>query len=722
MSLPGDAGSNIFRAVRYPRAKPEVNNLTAPWRATNRNPRFDKTTGEPRKRWSLRSNRSIAAVLALAVIVGSGLAVVSVSSAAEAHTPSISVSCLGVTVTGLYYEESGKGEGEQNLIKFQLEGGKQQVIPFSKKGEQFFAFPTSTDAYTFTASVTAWNDPEHSSWNRTWTKTSTPCVSQSVVDASATRCDAPGGSTDISATFKKLVAERLYEVTLAGGAGGAKTENYTPTQTEGSFLWKGAAAGASYTVTITDTTNRQLTASKTVTSVACPEQSGIRIAATECSVPGERASIKVDLSELVVGRSYRIDVVNASSKKVADSHTFVANATTGAYNSPATPSASYYATIVDTGVKKSVPLKSTTHTYLPCPGSLGAPTLTATQCNVISSEAHGEISVAIKGLVPGRAYTVVVADAAHVPVLTESNFVATTDLFTAVLTNLAEGAYSATVTDVLVPSITAKATVTLLPCATNDTTIELAAEQCTAPGDTSVLTATVSNFAIGREYTVTLLRDNIVVAAAQSLDSSTAEAKSFTFNGLAPGNSYRVVVTDTKSAPTVTAAADMYLTACPGNPIVMISQAECNVLGASTIAVSASDLAVGQTYTVSLLTTSTGEAVDGIAPITFKADLPTRSLNITDVPNGVTYTVSIVNADKTLSAEGDITLEECDLPTLPLPPEEPPTTVPPLDLPTLAFTGSSTIAPTLAGLGFLQLGLVLVGFSVARRRSEVRKH
>ena len=198
-------------------------------------------------------------------------------------------------------------------------------------------------------------------------------------------------------------------------------------------------------------------------------------------------------------------------------------------------------------------------------------------------------------------------------------------------------------------------------------------------------------------------------------------------------------MTDAKSAPAVTAAADTYLAPCPEQPIVMIMQAECNLLGASTVAVSAKDLAVGQTYTVSIVEKSTGAALNAVAPVTFEADLPTRALEFKNVPNGSSYTVSIVNAAKTLSARGEVTLEQCDLPTFPLPPEEPPTPTPPtdlptlpllpegppttpasIDLPTLAFTGSSTMAPTLAGLGFLQVGLVLVGFSIARRRSVAR--
>ncbi|MEV8254469.1 RTX toxin [Rhodoglobus sp. NPDC076762] len=684
----------------------------------------------------MRNTRGISAMVALALVVGSGLAVVSVSSAAEAHTPSIDVSCEGVTVTGRYYEASGSGQGQQNLIKFQLEGGEQQVIPFSKNGSHFFAFPNSTEAHTFTASVTAWNNPTHSSWNRTWTKTSTPCATPVITDVTATSCEVPGGSTDISATFKGLVADRKYELTLEGGGMAPQTVIYTPTQSAGSYTWSEVAAGSTYKVTITDTTNRDLSACKSVITIACPVVAGIAIVANECTVPGEGASIKVKVSDLAVGRTYRIDIVNAGSKAVIDSHTFTANSATGSYNSPATPSASYYATVVDTSQSNVEPLKSSTHTFLPCPGVIPEPVLMATQCDAVSTDAEGEVSLTVERLVPGRTYDIVITDGAGKSVLAETGYIATTDRFEKKLTGMDAGNYTATVTDVALPDYSSSASVVLVPCATSETTVELTAAQCTAPGEDASLTAVVSNFAIGREYSVAVMLNNKAVGEAQQFTSATGDAQTFTFSGLEPDNSYRVVVTDTKSTPTVTAAADIYLAPCPEQPVLMIAQAECNVLGASEVAVSAKDLAVGQTYTVSIVDKSTGAALDAVAPISFEAELPTHALTFSEVPNGGTYTVTIENEAKTLSATGEVTVEECDLPTFPLPPEEPPTTVPPVttpptvdlptlglptpELPTLAYTGSSTIAPTLAGLGFLQLGLVLVGFSVARRRSVVR--
>ncbi|WP_010205584.1 hypothetical protein [Salinibacterium sp. PAMC 21357] len=728
----------MFRVARYPRAKPEVNNFLVRWRAVNRTPRFDKSTGQPRKRWSLRDTRGIAAVVALALVVGSGLAVVSVSSAAEAHTPSIKVSCNEVTVTGLYYEASRDGEGQQNLIKFQLKGGEEQVFKFSENGTKTFAFPNSTEAHTFTASVTAWNNPTHTSWNRTWTQTSTPCTSQSIIDLSAPRCEVVGGSTDITAKFKDLVAKRQYTLTLTGGSE-KRSIPFTPTQTVDTYVFTKVAPGPTYTVTITDTTNTNLTASKSVQSVACPEVAGIAIVACECTVPGGDVSLKVNFSDLVIGHEYYVTVVNAGSGKVVYETTITAKDTWGVQVSTdkVETSGSYYATVLDKSQEGAEPLKSTTHTFLPCPNAIPAPVVTATQCDALSSDTSGEMSVVVNGLVPGRTYNVVVTDAAGKLVLNKSGFVASESRISEKLSGLANGAYTVTVTDVLMPRYTNSASATLVPCATKDTAVTLAAEQCTVPGGVAAITATVADYVVGRDYTVALMLNNVAVGATQKLDSSTGAEQKFTFTGLKPDNKYRVVVTDTKSSPKITAAADMFLSACPENPIVMIAQGECNVLGTSMVSVSASDLAVGQIYTVAIVTKSTGKAVEGIAPITFEADLPTQALTFSDVPNGGTYTVSIVNADKTLSAMGDVTLEECDLPTFPLPPEEPPTTTPPTvdlptvdlptlslptpDLPTLAFTGSSTIAPTIAGLGFLQLGLVLVGFSIARRRSVVRK-
>ncbi|MBH0009792.1 RTX toxin [Salinibacterium sp. SWN1162] len=713
----------MFQDARYPRAKPEVNNFLARLRAANRSPRFDQSTGQKRKRFSLRDTRGIAAIVALALVVGSGLAVVSVSSAAEAHTPKISVTCEGVTLTGSYYAEAGKGEGQKNLLTFQLKGGEKQVVEFGRNGTAKFDFPNSTEAHTFTASVTAWNDPHNSSWNRTWTQTSTPCVSQSIIDLSASSCDVVGGTTDLSAKFADLVAGRSYDVTLKSSTGDSVTKSFTAKQTVQSYTWPTAVtAGLTYTMTIVDTKNPGLTASKIVHSVACPEVGGIAITANECTVPGEFAGLKVELSDLVIGREYKVEVFNAADSSTSvGGTTFTANAAIGTYNyADATPSGSYFATILD--VKKGgEPLTSSTRTLLPCPDEIAQPVLTATQCDVVSSEAEGEMAVAIDGLVPGRAYDIVVTNASGASVLTKSAFVATASSVNETLTGLADGVYTATVTDVLVPSFTNTASVTLLPCATNETTVVLSAEQCTVPGGDASITATVENYAVGRDYTVALMLNNVVVGEPRALDSSTGAAQEFTFDGLETENAYRVVVTDTASNPTVTAAADMYLDACPETPAVLGSQVECSVDGASTLEISAGNLFAGETYTVTVVTKSTGEPVDGVEPVVFVADMPTRTVMIENVPNGDTYTVTVESMNMELVSVNEFTLEVCDLPTLPLAPEEPATTIPStVDLPTLAYTGSSTIAPTLAGLGFLQLGLVLVGFSVARRRSVVR--
>lgn len=725
----------MFQVARYPRAKPEVNNILARWRAASRTPRFDQSTGQKRKLWSLRDTRGIAALVALALVVGSGLAVVSVSSAAEAHTPRITPSCEGLHVTGQYYETGGA-----NLVTIQIDGGATETFEFGRsfdsndaKYRDSFTFADSTKQHTYTATVTAYNaktKSEIAQWNMSKTGISTPCAAPSV-DLTAASCEAPGEKTAITATFSKLNTARTYTITLKDAAGNVteKDETFKSNQDTTKHVFTGTAPGNAYTVTITDNVNTDLTASKTVTGAACPDDAGIAIVPCECTVPGGDASLKVNLSDVIIGHEYNVTVVNAVSGDVVYEKTVTAEKTGGVQVSTraVAASGSYYATVVDASRQGAEPLKSSTHTFLPCPDMIPAPVVTATQCDAVSTEAQGEISVAANGLVPGRSYNIVVTDGENNPVFTKNGFVADASTFNEKLTGLAEGTYTVTVTDVLKPKYTNSAMATLLPCATNDTTIEFAAEQCTAPGGAAALTATVSHFAVGRDYTVTLMLNNVAVGESQKLDSSTGAAQTFTFADLEPDNTYRVVVTDTKSSPdTITAAQDVRLDACPTNPVVVIAQAECNVLGASSVDVSAEQLVVGQSYTVTVMTKSTGGVVEGVTPVTFEADMPTRSLTIDNVPNGDTYTVTIENADKSLSGQGEVTLEVCDLPTFPLPPEEPPTTVPPVtipstvDLPTLAYTGSSTFAPTLAGLGFLQLGLVLVGFSVARRRSVVR--
>jgi hypothetical protein len=126
------------------------------------------------------------------------------------------------------------------------------------------------------------------------------------------------------------------------------------------------------------------------------------------------------------------------------------------------------------------------------------------------------------------------------------------------------------------------------------------------------------------------------------------------------------------------------------------------LLTTSTITVGASKLITAETYTVSVTKTSDGTKVSGVPDQTFTATQPTASLQFTGIPVGSNYTVTVTNATKTLHAAGTIQLILCDLPTL-------------------AYTGASTMTPTLAGLGFLQFGLVLVGISLVRRRSGARE-
>jgi hypothetical protein len=685
--------------------------LIARLRAGTRVPRFDGSTGARRRGLAARSWRTAAAGLALALVAGSGIAVASVS-AASAHDAKYTPSCGGVTVEAWSYAGPGGQPNQRNSITFQVDSLPAETIQFDGGETHFFAFPNSTEAHTFSIQVRAWNDPNHTGWNKNWTGTSTPCTPPAILSLSAPQCNVTGDLTDLTATFEKLVAGRQYLLQLDSTAGGASAANYTPTQTTGSYTWTDMTPGRSYTLTIIDTTNTSLKASTSVTLVGCPDQSGISVTPTECSAPGGNGNLSVTANSLVTGREYRIDVYNASTNAIVGTHTFPASAATETYNHPATPSASYYATVIDTTEVGAVAVKSGTYSFLPCPKVPGGPTLTVTECNNIPATlaalaGGGAIQIVVSNLVPGRTYNITVTGGAATVVFSELGYLAPSDTYTKDLTGLPAGTYTAVVTDVMLPAFTNTSSASLLPCPTTDTTIDLAGTVCTVPGGKSDITATISNYAVGRAYTVTLTLNNVVVGAPQPLDSSTGAPQVIVFTGLTPGETYRVIVSDDLAVPAVTAAADFALAACPGDPEIALAMRECSVIGSSTIKVDLGKLVAGETYNVTIVTTSTSAPVPGVPTQQVTAALPTASLLFAKLPNGVDYTITVENVAQTLKATGTILLRICDLPTF--------------DLPTLAFTGTSTLPPTLAGLGFLQLGLVLVGVGIVRRRSGARE-
>ena len=679
-------------------------------RASSRVLRFDSATGaraRPPYGW-----RALLAGIVLAVLTGSGLAVASVASA-DAHNHAITWDCTGVHLVGSQYNTNGGGvntvsmtvSGTAQTATVTVDGASKTVtspFTFDSSFDAFFAFPDSVHAYAFTAEIHG-----HDGYDQVVTAESTPCIPPTIVGLAIPRCDAVGGASDLTADFQQLVKDRKYSLVLASSKAGSNptATDFTPDQATTSYTWLGLAPGFTYTVTVTDSTNPDLTATGSVESIGCPKQSGISLDPTECVSVDGTATYTATATELIAGREYRMEIVDSITTSAVATRTFIATGTHEILSSAVSPLGTYYATVTDT-VVGGLSIKSTETTFLPCPQSPTKPSLVVSDCNALLAEgsegSSGAIALTVTGLVPGRSYTIAVAGPTAVP--TVSNLVATSSTYAMNLTGLAPGTYTATVTDVLVPTFTSSQQALLTACPTASSVVSLTASGCAVAGGAGSITATVSGYAVGRSYTVTLTRNATVV------DTRAFEGAVIRYERLTPDSSYRVTLIDDRAVPAVNAASDIALAACPGSPSVRL-QATCDSATTETVTASLSKLVIGMTYRAALRVTSTGKPVTSAPAQQFVASAGTATVQFTKVPGALDYTVTVANSEQSLTAQSRILLTLCDLPTLSLP------TLLSTGR-TLAFTGASPIIPAVVGLGTLQLGLAMVGIELVRRRAR----
>lgn len=669
-------------------------------------PRYDARTGRRRSRPAIL----VAAGVVMALAFGSSIAVAA-NSSAEAHVPTVEVSCNHLSVHLQWYPAgahvtivvNGVTEVDGDFVASDFDP------PFIR---QYVLDPSVVNTYSI--DVDAPDGAGGTEFDFHKSGSTTPCVTPDV-SVTATACDVVGGSSDLTANFAGLDQSHTYTVSLssAGGSSSPATA-FVPTGTTGSTTFADVIPGYTYTVTLTDTTVG-LSGSGSVLAVGCPQDATIQVSATECSAAGGAGLFGFTANSLVNGRSYTVTVYSSPGNVVQQTVTFTADAS-GTWTNTFTvvPGASYYATIDDgTGTTKS----TATLAFLPCPGTPGEVGLIVTQCNAVAdggpaaaAVAGGTIGLTVTDLIPGRTYDIVITNSSNVEVLSTKNYVATSSTYTTDVSGLPAGVYTATVTDVLVPTYTSSKTATLVACPTYDTTISLTATQCTEPGELVDITATVADYVTGRPYSVTLTQNNVQVGGTQTFDSSTGGPQTLTFSGLIPGTSYLVKVTDDLATTPVVVSKSITLDTCPGQPAIALSVAACEVIGFTDIRVTLSKLEVGEEYVVSLTSTLDGLPVAGLPDQQFVATGANKQMVFADVPNDADYTVVVENLTNGLSDSGTIFLDICDPPTFPLPPE-----IPPL---TLAFTGSGPMSQLLIAAAVLvQLGLVFLGAALIRRRT-----
>jgi hypothetical protein len=659
-----------------------------------RRERFDSSTGRRR-----RGGIAVAAGLALALFVGSGIAVAAVSTA-SAHTPAINHDCTGVHVQAWDYSDN-----VVNTVSVTITGedgsSTVQDRTFVKQFDEWFRFSDPTKAWSYAASIVAPDDTDPNDdnhWSYSWTDTTVPCSAPDI-SLTATACVHSGDLTTVTAAIGTLDPSHGYTVRLTG-------TNYdsgdAPIQTT-SASWSDLTPGDTYTATLTDTTTG-LKATASVVAVGCPEDPAFEITVRQCTIEGPSVgAIDVTVSGLAVGRSYVLALISAAGGAPQE-QPFVATAPTYGALFNTSPGGNYTVKITDVvdGTSKT----SETIYLLPCPAWF-AVTVSAQPCSATDGTRNGMLSWNATSLVPGRSYTLTVVAVATTPggptptVYTESLTPAASSTWSKTLPGFASGIYDVVITDTTAPNgPRAEGLAQIAPCPTQPD-VTISASQCTVPGGTGSLTASVGGIAPSRMYVITLFEGAAVANVPDNPQPPQGRGDTnpivVTWSDLKPGVAYRVLVVDAL-LPDIKAAADVTLTDCPGNPgIVLTSQ--CTPLTIADLTVGLEKLIPGENYTVLVSTTADGKSV---ASQQVAATTATASLRFTQLPVGKSYTIAVFNATKTLTATDTILLTLCDLPTL-------------------AYTGASTMTPTLAGLGFLQFGLVLVGISLVRRRSGARE-
>ena len=664
--------------------------------------RFNSSTGRRR-----RGGIAVAAGLALALIAGSGIAVAAVSSA-QAHTPAINADCTGVHVQAWDYNEALANTVTVTIVGGNPDGSDRvENRTFGKSFDEWFMFPDPSAAWTYTATIDAAddNDPNDADkWDYSWSDTTAGCSTPDI-GVTASTCIHAGDLTTVNAVIGPLDASHAYTVQLTGTNGYDSGPAAIQTTTAS---WSGLDPGYDYTAVLVDTTSG-LSDSDTVHAIGCPQPPDFTVTIGQCTTVGGSGAFGVTVSGLVVGRDYVLALINSAGGAPTEVP-FTASGATFSYSFATAPSGTYLVRVTD--VADGASKESNPASFLPCPNT-PEPVLDPTQCTSTTGVSDASMVSSISQLVPDRSYSITIVSGATT-VYSETLSPTKSSTWTTTLFNLAPGTYTLTVTDTTDPAsagFTASTTTTITPCPTQQV-VDLTATQCTVPGGSGSLTATVTDFSVGRNYTVVLTQNGLPVAGqpvSQTFDPIDATPGVFVYTGLKPSLTYRVVVSDVTplakaaaGAALPVAANDITLTDCPGNPKLVLTQPTCTVFTTSTITVDVAKLIAGQTYTVSVTRTADGQPVPGVPDQQVTGATPTASLQYTGVPVGRDYTITVANATKTLTATGSILLTLCDLPTL-------------------AYTGASTMTPTLAGLGFLQFGLVLVGISLVRRRSGARE-
>ena len=649
---------------------------------------FDAETGTRRPRWA-----TFVAGLLVMLLAAAGL--VAGVSAANAHTPNVDASCYQINVDLKQYNGT-------NTIYVEINGEPAVEKTFGNSLVESYEFDDPTKANTWTVIVTAHDDPNFTKgWSvKKENKTTTPCAAPDL-KLTATVCNTVGGTTTVTAVISKLVDGQTFTGTLVKNDVDVID---TFTATTAGKSWPGLQAGAKYTLTVSSVQQPGLTKSVDTYVVGCPQNSDLHVDAQQCTATDtSNASVDVDASSLVPGRSYVAEVHQGGKQYGTLEFAFVADAAEKSFTIGGIPENLSGLTVVLVDVEAETTVTSSTFSTNPCPDVPAKPTVSVTECTEVGGGL--EITVTPTGLVPTRTYLVLVNDVQ-------------VDEFTATTSNEAArsyplpsaGTYTVKIVDKLVPSVFAASdSVTAKDCPTQPL-VALKATQCDVPGGTGSLTATFSDLGAGREYLVTITAGagSAVVGWETPITVTSASAPQV-YTDLQAGVAYTVTIAD-KLLPGIKDAASETLTACPLTPGIQL-QLQCLLIeGESLIKATITDLDPGAEYRVDVTATTPPPPPGGLSTLAVAIISTQTVIGGVDptvltfqVPNNVDYTITVTNlANPAITNFAEIFAAICDLPTFPLPPE----------LPTLALTGAGdTTMPMLGALGLVQFGVALLALA-----------
>lgn len=458
------------------------------------------------------------------------------------------------------------------------------------------------------------------------------CLGPVTVAIDPVVCTAIGGTTGFNVTLTGLVVGREYRL---GFTGGVASDTFTATSTAQTVSISAAVGSQVTGTTITDVQTGLVlgTSTTSLTVSGCPQAVQLSITGTQCTtVGGSVGTVAVNMSGLVVGRSYTLTATGASAPV-----SFTASATS--YTATLSGTAGTAITdlkLTDTTANTVVGTSSESFTPLACPTKVGL-TFTPTQCTTVGGTS--KLTVTLTGLVAGRSYSVeVTTDPVPAQTVTSANPVVT------FLIPPGELVTAITVTDTTVagaaPVVASSTTPISYTTCPELASLAVNVAQCTAPGGFAGLQVTASQLTAGHSYTLeTTVASNGTVAPVTFTADSTADPVTKTVN-ISPNDTVTALqlydVTAGARALVASDTSQHTLTACPVS--VTVSVVPCTAAGQnSTLNVVLSQLVVGHSYTVKIteLGTSSGSTASTVLSQTVN--------NVTSTTATVPFTLTSVS-------------------------------------------------------------------------------